>query len=113
MSIKIKIEPDNQEPEQPSVQISLEMRKTLDGKLMILDPFLMLWISQATVCFNGKIKCKKEVLEKSIAAVIANLRDNVEYHSRMRFTRLARECKRRLLNLCFQKLAHTQYSHPY
>jgi len=37
MSIKIKIEPENQEPEQPSVQISLEMRKTLDGKLMILD----------------------------------------------------------------------------
>lgn len=37
MSIKIKIEPENQEPEQPSVKISLEMRKTLDGKLMILD----------------------------------------------------------------------------
>ena len=37
MSIKIKIEPENKEPEQPSVKISLEMRKTLDGKLMILD----------------------------------------------------------------------------
>ena len=78
---------------------------------MILDPFLMLWISQATVLLlENQVQ---EVRLKSIAAVIANLRDNVEYHSRMRFTRLARECKRRLLNLCFQKLAHTQYSHPY
>ena len=81
---------------------------------MILDPFLMLWISQATV-LRWKIQVQevREKTQKSIAAVIANLRDNVEYHSRMRFTRLARECKRRLLNLCFQKLAHTQYSHPY
>tara|TARA_Y100001938_G_scaffold148826_1_gene233642 strand:- start:667 stop:1209 length:543 start_codon:yes stop_codon:yes gene_type:complete len=37
MSIKIKIEPQSQEVKPSSVQISLEMRKTLDGKLMIMD----------------------------------------------------------------------------
>jgi len=40
MSIKIKIDPDPQSEPEPII-ISLEVRKTLDGKIMILDHLLI------------------------------------------------------------------------